>query len=58
VRHDGKPLPEDLLIGCVRQVLVVGIIARRRGRTHALPRNRRALGAVALRRRMSDDFEA
>lgn len=26
-RHEGKPLPEDLLIGCVRQVLVVGIIA-------------------------------
>jgi cytochrome P450 len=27
VRHEGQPLPEDLLIGCVRQVLVVGIIA-------------------------------
>ena len=27
VRHEGKPLPEDLLIGCIRQVLVVGIIA-------------------------------
>jgi cytochrome P450 len=26
-RHEGRPLPEDLLIGCVRQVLVVGIIA-------------------------------
>lgn len=26
-RHDGKPLPEELIIGCVRQVLVVGIIA-------------------------------
>jgi cytochrome P450 len=26
-RHMGQPLPEDLLIGCVRQVLVVGIIA-------------------------------
>lgn len=26
-RHLGEPLPEDLLIGCVRQVLVVGIIA-------------------------------
>jgi cytochrome P450 len=26
-RHDGQPLPEDLLIGCIRQVLVVGIIA-------------------------------
>ncbi len=26
-RHDGKPLPEDMLIGTVRQVLVVGIIA-------------------------------
>jgi cytochrome P450 len=26
-RHEGEPLPEDLLIGCVRQVLVVGIIA-------------------------------
>ena len=26
-RHEGQPLPEDLLIGCVRQVLVVGIIA-------------------------------
>jgi cytochrome P450 len=27
VRHEGQPLPEDLLVGCVRQVLVVGIIA-------------------------------
>lgn len=27
VRHEGQPLPEDLLIGCIRQVLVVGIIA-------------------------------
>lgn len=26
-RNDGQPLPEDLLIGCIRQVLVVGIIA-------------------------------
>jgi cytochrome P450 len=26
-RSDGEPLPEDLLIGCIRQVLVVGIIA-------------------------------
>lgn len=26
-RHDGEPLPEELIIGCVRQVLVVGIIA-------------------------------
>ena len=26
-RHEGKPLPEELLVGCVRQVLVVGIIA-------------------------------
>ena len=26
-RHEGEPLPEDLLIGCIRQVLVVGIIA-------------------------------
>jgi cytochrome P450 len=26
-RHEGKALPEDLLIGCIRQVLVVGIIA-------------------------------
>jgi len=26
-RHEGQPLPEDLLIGCIRQVLVVGIIA-------------------------------
>jgi cytochrome P450 len=26
-RHDGQPLPDDLLIGCIRQVLVVGIIA-------------------------------
>jgi cytochrome P450 len=26
-RHLGEPLPEDLIIGCVRQVLVVGIIA-------------------------------
>jgi len=26
-RHDGQPLPEEMLIGTVRQVLVVGIIA-------------------------------
>ena len=26
-RHEGQPLPEDLLLGCIRQVLVVGIIA-------------------------------
>jgi cytochrome P450 len=26
-RHEGKPLPDDLVIGCIRQVLVVGIIA-------------------------------
>ena len=26
-RHEGQPLPEDLLVGCIRQVLVVGIIA-------------------------------
>jgi cytochrome P450 len=26
-RSDGQPLAEDLLIGCIRQVLVVGIIA-------------------------------
>lgn len=26
-RHQGQPLPEELIIGCVRQVLVVGIIA-------------------------------
>jgi cytochrome P450 len=26
-RHEGRPLPDDLLIGCIRQVLVVGIIA-------------------------------
>ncbi len=26
-RHEGEPLPEELIIGCVRQVLVVGIIA-------------------------------
>jgi cytochrome P450 len=26
-RHEGQPLPEELLIGCIRQVLVVGIIA-------------------------------
>jgi cytochrome P450 len=26
-RSDGEPLPEELLIGCIRQVLVVGIIA-------------------------------
>jgi len=26
-RHEGKPLPDDLIVGCVRQVLVVGIIA-------------------------------
>lgn len=25
--HQGKPLPEDLLIGAVRQILVVGIVA-------------------------------
>ncbi|MEO6378328.1 MAG: cytochrome P450 [Caulobacteraceae bacterium] len=25
--EDGNPLPEDLVIGCIRQVLVVGIIA-------------------------------
>ena len=26
-RHQDQPLPEELLVGCVRQVLVVGIIA-------------------------------
>jgi cytochrome P450 len=26
-RHEGQPFPDDLLIGCIRQVLVVGIIA-------------------------------
>ncbi|HMI93654.1 MAG TPA: cytochrome P450, partial [Polyangiales bacterium] len=26
-RHEGQPLPEELLLGCIRQVLVVGIIA-------------------------------
>jgi cytochrome P450 len=26
-RHEGQPLPDDLLVGCIRQVLVVGIIA-------------------------------
>jgi cytochrome P450 len=26
-RHEGEPLPEELLLGCIRQVLVVGIIA-------------------------------
>ena len=26
-RHEGKPLPDELIVGCVRQVLVVGIIA-------------------------------
>ncbi|HTY93561.1 MAG TPA: cytochrome P450 [Steroidobacteraceae bacterium] len=26
-RHQGEPLPEELIVGCVRQVLVVGIIA-------------------------------
>jgi cytochrome P450 len=26
-RHEGEPLPDELLIGCIRQVLVVGIIA-------------------------------
>lgn len=26
-RHDGQPLPDDLIVGTVRQVLVVGIIA-------------------------------
>lgn len=26
-RHDGEPLPEDLVVGTVRQVLVVGIVA-------------------------------
>jgi cytochrome P450 len=26
-RHKGAPLPDDLIVGCVRQVLVVGIIA-------------------------------
>ena len=27
VRHDGAPLPEELIVGMVRQVLVVGIVA-------------------------------
>lgn len=27
VRRDGEPLPDDMIVGCVRQVLVVGIIA-------------------------------
>ncbi len=26
-RHEGEPLNEDLILGCIRQVLVVGIIA-------------------------------
>lgn len=26
-RHEGEPLPDELIVGCVRQVLVVGIIA-------------------------------
>ena len=26
-RHDGKPLPDELLVGTVRQVLLVGIVA-------------------------------
>ncbi len=26
-RHEGEPLPEDMVLGCIRQVLVVGIIA-------------------------------
>jgi cytochrome P450 len=26
-RHEGAPLPDELIVGCVRQVLVVGIIA-------------------------------
>jgi cytochrome P450 len=26
-RHEGEALPDDLIVGCVRQVLVVGIIA-------------------------------
>lgn len=26
-RHNGQPLPDELIVGCVRQVLVVGIIA-------------------------------
>ncbi|HEY0820765.1 MAG TPA: cytochrome P450 [Rhizobacter sp.] len=26
-RHDGEPLPEDMIVGMVRQVLVVGIVA-------------------------------
>ena len=26
-RHEGQPLPDELIVGCVRQVLVVGIIA-------------------------------
>lgn len=26
-RHEDKPLPDDLVVGCVRQVLVVGIVA-------------------------------
>lgn len=27
VRHDGAPLPEDMVVGAIRQVLVVGIVA-------------------------------
>lgn len=27
VRVDGEPLPEEMIVGCIRQVLVVGIIA-------------------------------
>jgi cytochrome P450 len=26
-RYDGEPLPDEMIVGCVRQVLVVGIIA-------------------------------
>jgi cytochrome P450 len=26
-RHEGAPLPEEMILGCIRQVLVVGIIA-------------------------------
>ena len=26
-RHDGQPLPDELIVGTVRQVLVVGMIA-------------------------------
>ncbi len=26
-RHEGQPLPDEMILGCVRQVLVVGIIA-------------------------------